>query len=112
MFKSMHTGFSSQVMGFYAQKKVGVILSRKEALFGPRSGPRPDHPAHNKPVFWLDVRLGAESSGGPSDSPAASPALAARPSDLQLGAAELTAEHHRELLSTAKFPPAYKYPFS
>jgi hypothetical protein len=45
------------MMGFYAQKKVGGILLRKEVQFGPRPGPmpdsRPNHPAadQTKPVL-------------------------------------------------------------
>jgi hypothetical protein len=122
----MHTGFSSQVTGFYAQKKVGGFLPQKDVQFGPRSGPRadsrPDHPAvdrtnpaYNKMLVWPVILRGAETfwqatrQSGLQSSPAG---LTAGPSGLHFGAAKLTVKLHRELLPMARFPPPYKYPFS
>jgi hypothetical protein len=47
----MHIGFSSQVTGFYAQKKIGGTLSRKQSSSAPgpaRPDSRPDHPVADR----------------------------------------------------------------
>jgi hypothetical protein len=102
--KSMHTGFSSQVTGFYAQKEVGGSLSREAIQFGPWSGPRPDSrpdqppvdrisPARNRLLVWTVIPCGAETfrraarrpvfSPVPPDWPPNRPACTSAPPNLR-----------------------------
>jgi hypothetical protein len=113
----MHIGFSSQVTGFYAQKKVGRTLSRKQSCSAPGSArldSRPDHPAGDRtspvgdqtPILARVSARGRNLSAG-RRAPGLQPGpagLTVGPSGPQSGGAELIAEQRPKLLPTAKYP--------
>jgi hypothetical protein len=113
----MHIDFSSQVTGFYAQKKVGGTLSQKlscSALGPARPDSRPDDTAAGRtsPTWdqtailarvsaWGQNSLAGCRMSGLQPGPAG---LTTGPSGLDFGGTELMAEHRRELLPMSRFP--------
>jgi hypothetical protein len=74
---SFPTKLVSSHSKFPCKSYLSFIVLGKRSLVRPQakpSGPRPDLPALNKPLFRLVCQRGADSFGGPLDSLACSPA--------------------------------------
>jgi hypothetical protein len=114
----MHTGLSSQVTGFYAQKKVRGILSRKLFSLAPgpaRPDPRPNHPGGPDRSGGRPNRCSGAVFGPGRIRPAGRRTSGLQlgpdgPSGPESGAAELTTERRPEQLPTPDFHPYINTP--